>query len=242
MNAERSEARRLGMRSAARLTLLVLLAACAKTPAPPSVSAGFEAEQISFDGLPRVKSPRFAGVWVRSDTDFSVYRKLMLLPAEIAYKKAPVQSRETDAGFPLDETQKQKLAEMARTVFLSELVTRGGWQIVETPGPDVLLVQGGLIDLVVHAPPGTASARAEPSVSTLGAMTLVMQFYDSQTREILARVVDRRDVTTSTGQEQAPADVSVPADLRRFFQEWAKRLREGLDTVRGSTSSVGAGS
>src|SRR5262245_51244886 len=240
MTTERSDVRRLGLHEAAPLALVLLLAGCAKTSAPPSVSTGFEAEQLSFDGLPRVKSPRFAGVWVRSDTDFSVYRKLMLLPAEIAYKKAPVQSRETDAGFPLDEAQKQRLAEMARTVFLSELVSRGGWQIVETPGPDVLLVQGGLIDLVVHVPPGTAAARAEPSVSSLGAMTLVMQFYDSQTREILARVVDRRDIAASTGEKPAQADVSVPADLRRFFQEWAKRLREGLDTVRGSTSAVGA--
>jgi hypothetical protein len=43
----------------------------------------------------------------------------------------------------------------------------------------------------------------------------------------------------SAGSELAKADVSVPAELRLFFQEWAKRLREGLDAVRAPTE-VGA--
>jgi hypothetical protein len=238
MEAQSRDVRRRSMRGAVHVALL-LFVACAKPPAP-SVATAFDAEQLSFDGLQRVKSARFAGVWMRSDTDFSVYRKLMLLPAELAYKEAPVQDRKSDAGFPLDAGQKQRLAEMARTVFLSELVGRGGWQVVDAPGPDVLLVQGGLIDLVVRVPPsGAASARAAPSLSSYGAMTLVMQFYDSQTRQILARVVDRREVLPSAGSELAKADVSVPAELRLFFQEWAKRLREGLDAVRAPTG-VGA--
>ena len=133
------------------IAIASLLAACAGPPAP-SVPSGPEAE-LSFDGLTRVKNARFAGVWIRAGADFSGYRKLMLLPAEIAYKKPPVHGRETDAGFPLDERQKQRLAEMARTVFLSELVGKGGWEVVDAPGPGVLLVQGGLLDLVVRVPP-----------------------------------------------------------------------------------------
>jgi hypothetical protein len=100
----------------------------------------------------------------------------------------------------------------------------------------VLLVQGGLIDVVVHAPPEGASAHAEPSVASYGAMTLVMQLYDSQTHQVQAWVVDRRDVLPSTGNE--PSKVSAPADLRSFFQEWAKRLREGLDAVRAPPDSL----
>ena len=237
MKAESSEVRRQSMRAAAQAALMLLFVACATSPAP-SGSTPFEAEQLSFDGLQRVNSPRFAGVWIREGADFSVYRKLMLLPAEIAYKKAPVQSRESDAGFLLDEDQKQKLAEMARTVFLSELVGRGGWQIVGAPGPDVLLVQGGLIDLVVRVPQSeSASTRAEPSVASYGAMTLVMQLYDSETRRVLARVVDRREVLPAKGSELSEA--SRPAELRTFFQEWAKRLREGLDAIRESPDALG---
>ena len=66
-------------------------------------------------------------------------------------------------------------------------------------------------------------------------MTLVIQLYDSQTHEILARVADRREVVP-TGAELSKADVSAPAELRMFFQVWAKRLREGLDAVRGRPS------
>jgi hypothetical protein len=194
------------------------------------MSSGPEAE-LSFDGLNRVNNARFAGVWIRNDVDFSVYRKLLVLPAEIAYKKASASER--DESFLLDERQMEKLRELFRDSFRAEIVEKGGWEVVEQPGPDVLLAQAGLIDLVVRVPTRRgASARGGTWVSSYGAMTLVVQLYDSQTRRILARVVDRLEVAPSAGAEFSKVDMSASIELRIFFQKWAERLREGLDAVR----------
>jgi hypothetical protein len=67
-------------------------------------------------------------------------------------------------------------------------------------------------------------------------MTLVIQLYDSQTHQILARVAERREVEPASGLELSQVELSAPIELRIFFERWAKRLREGLDAVREPTS------
>lgn len=194
------------------------------------MSVGPDAE-LSFDGLNRVNHARFAGVWIRDGVDFSAYGKLLVLPAEIAYKKDPAKGGR-DAGYELDERQMEKLRELFRDVFRAEVVDKGGWEVVQEPGPDVLLAQPGLIDLVVSVPTKSNAGRGGNWVSSYGSMTLVVQLYDSQTRRILARVIDRQEVVPSAGAEFSKAEMSASIELRVFFQKWAERLREGMDAVR----------
>jgi hypothetical protein len=215
------------------LALGVAIAACAPPPAP-SIPTGSAAE-LSFDGLHRVQNARFAGVWVRKGADLSVYRRLMILPPEIAYKKPPSPRGDPEAGFPLDEHQMGKLRQLFRDVFREELLA-GDCQLSEAPGPDVLLVQAGLLDLVVRVPTsGLHSARGGTWVSSYGVMTLVVQLYDSETRQILARVMERREVLPAAAVEFSKAELSTSIELRTFFERWATRLREGLDAARART-------
>jgi hypothetical protein len=217
------------VRRLAPLAILAFTAAAAAKPQPALPPDG----EVSFDGLHRVENARFQGVWIRKGTDFSVFKKLLILPSEIAYKSPPTRNRMARDNFELDERQMKRLRELARDVFRDELVEEGGWEVTETPGPDVLLVKGGLLDLVVHVPPNRAmGARGGTWVSSYGEMTLVIQFYDSQTREILARVAERREAEPPGGYEFSKVETSATADMRMFFRRWAKRLREGLDAVR----------
>jgi hypothetical protein len=211
---------------------LAVVASAALAAPPPSVPTGPDAE-MSFDGLVKVQNSKFQAVWVKRDADFSRYKKLMVLPAEIAYKSPPTTNKFADDNFALDERQTRKLREILRDVFHDELVEKGGWQIVDAPGPDVLLVKGGLLDLIVHAPPPKqVSARGGTWVSSYGEMTLVVQLYDSQTREILARVAERREAEPPGGQNFSKVDTMASSDMRIFFRRWAKRLREGLEAAR----------
>ena len=211
------------------LAIFAFAAVAAAKPQPTIPPDG----EVSFDGLHRVEHARFAGVWIRKGTDFSVFKKLLILPSEIAYKSKPTRNRMADDNFELDERQTKRLRELAQDVFRDELVGKGGWEITETPGPDVLLVKGGLLDLVVHVPPDrNMGGRGGTWVSSYGEMTLVIQFYDSQSREILARIAERREAEPAGGREFSQVDVSANSDMRMFFRRWAKRLREGLDAVR----------
>jgi hypothetical protein len=59
----------------------------------------------------------------------------------------------------------------------------------------------------------------------------VLELYDSESQEILARVADRGDPTLS-GSYASVEPAFVKADLTRLFEYWAGLLRQGLDQVR----------
>jgi hypothetical protein len=220
-----------GRIAALAFALMVALAAHAADPKP--------AEELSFDGLKKVESKRFALVWIKEGADFSGYTKMQVLPAEIAYKKPPKRGPTADDNFALSKSQMDRLRKSAREAFHEELVDHGGWQVADAAGPDVMLVRGGLIDMVVHVPPQTAG-RSTVLLDSFGEATLVIEFYDSQSREILARIADR-------GAAEPPGnrmgtDMEAPGEVRRMLKAWAKRLREGLDEVKERSASVKAAS
>lgn len=207
------------------LAVAFLLAFSMAAHAEPPPGGG----ELSFDGLQRVDSKRFALVWLRPGADFSVYEKLLVIPAEISYKRPPKRGPGTRDNFELDEGQMKRLRKYLREAFTHEIVEHGGWEIVQEPGPDVLLARGGLIDMVVHVPP-QAAGRSRTYVRSYGEATLVIELYDSQSREILARVADREAAEPPGGR--LGVDIEAAVEVRRSFASWAKRFREALDEVK----------
>ena len=66
-----------------------------------------------------------------------------------------------------------------------------------------------------------------------GLVTLILELYDSQSGEILARAADRRDATRDTSNSLARVSTAfVQADVRRLFNYWGGLLREQLDAIR----------
>ena len=192
--------------------------------------------ELSHDGLQRIESKRFALAWIRPDAHFGGYKKLIVLPAEISYKD-PKKARKTyragtssgDDTYILSESRMERLRKALRETFQEEVVEKGGWEITDQPGPDVLIARGGLIDMVVRVPPTTAG-RSRIYLDTFGEATLVIELYDSQTRQILARVADRE--AAEPAGERMGWDMEAPGEVRRMFRAWAKRFHEALDEVR----------
>jgi hypothetical protein len=210
--------------------LMASLVANAEPAAPKPES------ELTHDGLQRIESKRFALAWVRPDAHFGGYKKLIVLPAEISYKD-PEKARKTynagmsrgDDTYLLSESRMERLRKALRETFNDEVVEKGGWELTDQPGPDVMIARGGLIDMVVRVPPMTGG-RSRIFLDTFGEATLVIELYDSQTRQILARIADR-DAAESPG-ERMGSDMSAPSEVRRMFRAWAKRFHEALDEVR----------
>ena len=77
-------------------------------------------------------------------------------------------------------------------------------------------------------------ARGVP-LSRIGEATLVIQISDSQSRAVLARVVDRRAADPVVAQRSStPFNMS---EVRRMLRRWATQLREGLDNLSEHTPS-----
>ena len=215
------------------VAIAVVLAACT---ANPTLQTGPDAE-VTFDGLTKVDRTVMDAAWVRAGTDFSGYGKIMLASAGIQYREVrgpesgstrtmPLTS--TQSEFPLSDASKQRLQETVREAFLAELTNSERFEIVDKPGRDVLILVGGMLDVVSNVPPERIG-RGDIYLSQVGEATLVLEVHDSMSNRILARAVDRRAAEPMTAMPMST--VSNWAEARRLANRWATNLRTGLERL-----------
>ena len=113
--------------------------------------------------------------------------------------------------------------------FRAEL-GRGGFKLVEEPGPQTLRATAAIIDLYVTAPDAMSPGRTRVYTANTGRMTLVIELRDSITGEILARAVDQQS-GRGTGMWTVTNSVMNTADARRAIGIWASSLRRAMEDV-----------
>ncbi len=213
------------------LVFAVVLVAC--TTAPPTIQTGPDAE-LSFDGLHKVDNSQADVAWARPDFDISGYTKIWLVGAGIEYRQVKDRGRSTIArsqGGPyfIDDKSRAQFEELVGKVFKEEFEKIEKYELVDGPGPDVLMIRGGLLDVTSYVPPDPIGGRSYIYLSSVGEATLVLELRDSETGTILARSVDRRAAETIGGTFTRSNSVTNSAEARRLIRFWATRLREGLD-------------
>jgi hypothetical protein len=209
---------------------VMVVSGCATQAPTVDTSAGAE---MTFDGLFPVENSRADAAWARPDVDLSPYSKIMLQGVGVEYRPGgetgrSMSSRSNASHFEVTEEQKDRFEALMREVFLEELGRSEHFTIVTEPGPDVLLVRGGLLDVVSFVPPDTVG-RSDIYLSRVGEATLVLELRDSITEAILARAVDRRAAEQSGGFMSSSNRVTNAAEIRRLARTWARMLRERLD-------------
>jgi len=215
------------------LALIFAIVVVGCETAPPTIQTGPEAE-LSFDGLHKVDNSQADAAWARPDFDISGYTKIMPLSAGIEYRQVKDRGRSSIArsqGGPyfIDDKARARFEELVSEVFTEELKKIERFEIVDEPGPDVLVVVGGLLDVVSYVPPDPVGGRSYVYLSSVGDATLVLELRDSETGTILARSIDRRAAEPIGATLQDSNRVSNAAEVRRLIRHWASRLREGLD-------------
>jgi hypothetical protein len=129
---------------------------------------------------------------------------------------------------------KSGLAAEFKKVFTRELQDRGGYQVVDTAAPDVLVLRPALLNVEVNAPDLMDPGIGATIVRSAGQMTLYLELWDSATNTILARVMDAKADNTQIAQPANKVTNTAAAD--RILQEWAQELRKHLDSVRGKAN------
>lgn len=219
---------RLLMVTAAALTV----ASCATRA--PTIQTGPDAE-ISFDGLHKVDNSFADSAWARPDFDISQYTKIMPVSTGFEYRKDVNRGRTTvsrSRGGPyyIDEDRRAEFEAEVNRVFQEELSKIQHFEFVDSPGPDVLMVVGGLQDIVTFVPDeDEIIGRSEIFVTSIGEATLVLELRDSESGTILGRSIDRRAAESMGGTLSRSNSVVNAATVRRLMRLWATRLREGLD-------------
>lgn len=170
-------------------------------------------------------------VYINPEVDFKPYNKIMFerilvaLSDEAEYK-----------GF--DPALLNELAEYYQNALFDAV--KGGYEIVDQPGPGVLRVRVAITDLKPSKPlsntlssiipvgmvvAGATKAASGDNLGTGEAATEV-DILDSLTGERLAAAVDRRQGGKSAFRGKWE-------DTEQAFDYWAERFRQRLDAIRG---------
>lgn len=205
-------------------------------PKQPRVETGPDAE-VTHDGLYRVQKSVMDAAWVKPDLDLTRYDKLMLGSFGVSFKALePVSSTQarSESEFPVKEENKAQFQEIMREQFAEELAKLERYEIVAEPGPDVLMLVVGAIDVLSRVPPDVDSARFGRGgvyLTSVGEATLIVELRDSESGEVLARAADRRAAESPFAFEVN--EVTAWSEVRRLGQSWAKLLVERLEELEG---------
>lgn len=191
---------------------------------------------VNDEGMELVKDSDLATVYADPGADLSIYNRIWLQDATVAFKKN--WQRDQNRGNPMKVKSKDMeriqadVATLFREVFTKELVD-GGYELVEEAGADVLKVVPAVVDLDVTAPDLKKASRSYSYSESAGEMTLNLELYDSVTGDKIVKATDRqRDYRL--GYLQWRTNVSNRSDARRMMSSWAKALRSTLDEARTS--------
>ena len=114
---------------------------------------------------------------------------------------------------------------------------KGGYAVVpydgfENSSQDLLLLTPAIVNLDVTAPDKMSAGMSRTYSASAGSMTLYLEFHDSVSGALLARVMDAQS-SMDTGRIQISNSVTNKAEADRMLRRWATTLVSKLDEVHG---------
>src|SRR5262245_19657907 len=114
-----------------------------------TAATGWSAEEplgVSFDGLTLVEHAEADVTYVLPEADFSIYNRFMILEPEVAFRRNWQRDINRGVRSPAQrvttqdmERIKSQMSELFLEVLMQELMN-GGFEIVEEPDEDVLIL------------------------------------------------------------------------------------------------------
>lgn len=236
-----------------RMVSALLVAGFALAALPAVCDAANSA--TSWDHLVRVRTKRFDEVYVRPNSDFRGYTKILMDPVQVAFRKnwqRDMNNASRNLSRRVSDDDAAKLAERTRTGatrIFTDAFKKAGYEFVTEPGPDVLRVSPAVIDLYISAPDTMSAGRSRTYTVDAGEATLNLEARDSLSGELLGRAVDRQRAGGLGGNTLSlSSSVTNDADFERLYSRWADRSVKGLAALKeqspvapptGSTPAAG---
>ena len=200
-----------------------------------SVAAAAEPlPETSPEGMVLMKDTKLRIVYAMPGATLDQYTKVILLDCYVAFRKDWQKDKNREAiglggRVSTDDMEKikKKLADGFKKVFTEELQTKGGYEIVDQPGDDVLIVRPAIVNLDVTAPDIQSAAMTRSVVASAGQMTLFLELYDSSTGAIIARVIDP-EAADRGGFAMVANSATNTVEAEQIIRKWADTLRSHL--------------
>jgi hypothetical protein len=193
------------------------------------------------EGLVLQKSTKSRIVYLKPGATFTQYNRVAILEPLVEFEKdwqkdynnsrRGLEGRVSDKDI---ERMKAGLAAEFKKVFTKELQDKGGYQVVDTAAPDVLVLRPALLNVEVNAPDMMTAGVNATVVRSAGQMTLFLELWDSSTNTLLARIMDAAADSDSFAKQANRVTNVQAAD--RILGDWAHELRVRLDEIKGKTS------
>lgn len=190
----------------------------------------------TWDGLVQVRSKRLDLVYLQPGADFRDYTKVILDPTQVSFAKnwqrdynrsaSSISSRISDKDVQDTITE---AAKAAGDVFAAAWMS-GGYTVVQEPGPDVLRVTTGVVNISVNAPDKMTAGRSRTYSQEAGYATFVVEARDSLTGALLGRAVDQRVVGDNLFTWRTRG--SNRADFSREVKRWADLSVSGMSELK----------
>jgi Protein of unknown function (DUF3313) len=219
----------------ARVLAVLVSAFLATSALLAATNAEFE-EAMSADGLQKIKVKGIDLAYALPGATLAGYNRVMIDPFTVQFHK-DWNPDKTGSHFKLSTEEREnirtRVAKVVYEEFVKELQTKSSYQIVTEPGPDVLRVEGIIINLYVNAPDTMTPGRSRVYTVSAGEMTLLVQLHDSESGAVIARAYDRREARDAGGTMTLSSGVANESEGRYIASSWARILRNGLDKAHG---------
>ncbi len=206
-----------------------------------SALAADDFPDITEDGLHKIKDSDLSLVYAKEGVDLSIYDKVWLVDATVAFKKNWKRDQNRSYSFKVNakdmEKMKSELAELFREVF-TETLNEAGHELVDEAAEDVLVVRPAIVNLDVTAPQTLSASRSYQLAESAGEMTLYIELYDSVTGDILVKALDRRADRRSAFFEWQTKS-SNRAAAKRLLTDWADTLSAALADAQSTATGSG---
>jgi hypothetical protein len=183
-----------------------LVAACGSTRTK-SWEPDFDIEHME-----RLDSKTFHSVWALPDLDLTRYHRVLIDPVTTDYRR----------NYEIRKVPKAEVEECQRQFRLRLMAEfrKGGYEVVEEPGPDVLRFTARITEL--------EAGKSAAFVTTSTAWTAMETgLFDSVSGEILVAVADKLE-----GPGVAAA-LFKWSEAYTAFEFWAEAFRKHLDHIHG---------
>ncbi len=188
------------------------------------IPTGPEAERTE-DGLVRVKTPSRAkaAVFVKPPRPhLNRYDRMVLAPIVIAYKRG---------GASFSDHDEELLRASFRESLLESIDSGPAWKRVESGGEGVLLARVSVVDVEIQ-PPAVAAASQLNYRASGGGVVLVLEFFDSTTKEPLFRFMEKHRLPGGVYAGGAFDRRRVTAAFDDFAEAIGRNLRNQYRIIR----------
>ena len=194
----------------------------------PVLAIGPDAE-VTGDGLHRLDTSIMSAAWVSPDLDLSGYSRGFFMPTAIQFREVPgrrynVRPMDYYTEFPVSERGQLRLRELFGESFRDSVGAVESYELSNTLGRDVLMVQGILADVISGIPPASAGITSG-TIGWAWEANIILELRDSMSDEVLARTATRERM-------DGPFDVGLVMTFTpRVVRVWAEMLIEQLEEL-----------